>query len=166
MSDNGYYRERVKRAVSPESALSKLMVLCSRSEKCSGDAYKLLKRWEISESDAAAIIAQLVESRYVDDERYARAYVRDKARYSGWGAYKIRMSLKAKGLLETIIENALLELDEYEVLDKLVVTLQKKRNSIKGDISNYELKGKLFRFAVQRGYSFDQINSALAKVVL
>ena len=78
--------------------------LCARSEKSSGDALRLMQRWGVEPSARQGVLQKLLADRFIDDNRYAEAFVRDKIRLSGWGARKIRTSLRLKGIAAAIID--------------------------------------------------------------
>ena len=90
---------RKKRDKTPDEALAALMRLCARAEKSEGDARRLMRGWGLAERDAEGVLAKLVRDRFIDDARYAGAFVREKLRLSGWGEYKIRTALQHKGCL-------------------------------------------------------------------
>ena len=86
-----------KRAKTPEQALAALMRLCARAEKSQDDARRLMRGWGLAEREGEQVLARLVRDRFIDDGRYAEAFVRDKLRLSGWGEYKIRTAAAAAG---------------------------------------------------------------------
>ena len=87
-----------------KDCLSRLQKLCSKAEYCEADVYKKALKYMDSDAEAAARITRsLVEERYVDDLRYAGAYVREKANIQGWGPVKIRFQLRAKGVNDAVI---------------------------------------------------------------
>ena len=95
---------RTPKTKTAEQALQSLMRLCARSERSSGDALRLMKRWGVADDAARKVLAKLQAERFIDDSRYAEAFVRDKLNLSGWGAYKIEMSLRQKGVSKDIID--------------------------------------------------------------
>ena len=119
-----------------------------------------MKRWELSEEAQARVMAQLIEERYVDDRRYARAFVKDKICYNKWGRRKVQQGLWMKRIDKEIQDEVLDEIDEKEYLDVLKPLLKQKRKSIKAN-SDYELNQKLVRFAYGRGFTFDIIRQCL-----
>ena len=94
---------RTKKSKTVEQALASLMRECARSERSSGDALRLMKRWGLSDADAQRVLQRLQAERFIDDCRYAEAFVRDKLNLSGWGAYKIKSALRTKGVSNEII---------------------------------------------------------------
>lgn len=143
-----------------QQALSKLAALCSRGEHCQGEMHEKLRRWAIDGETAERIVQYLVEHRYIDDERYARAFAHDKLQYNGWGRRKIEQALRGKRVAAEIIERVLAATatDDYE--ERLRPLLAAKRKSIKAK-DERELTMKLIRFAMGRGFSYDQISHCL-----
>ena len=78
--------QKVARTKTAEQALVSLMNLCAKSEKCSADARRLMRGWGVSVADAERVLQRLVAERFIDDSRYAEAFVREKINLSGWGA--------------------------------------------------------------------------------
>lgn len=119
-----------------------------------------LRKWEIDETAQARIMQRLVEDRYVDDERYCRAFVRDKVRFDRWGPRKIEYALRQKQIDSSIYRPVMAEIDDSEYIDALRPLIESKRRSTKAS-SDYELNGKLIRFAMQRGYTMEIIGQCL-----
>lgn len=143
-----------KRAKSAEEALAGLMRYAARAERSSGDALRLMRRWNVPEADRERILHRLCESGFIDDRRFAAAYVREKSSLAGWGVHKIRAGLRAKGIPSDLVEEAVVR--EYEtgaVADRLQELLDRKLRSVSG--TAYEVKGKLVRFGLSRGYDYD-----------
>lgn len=143
---------------SADQALASLMRLCSRAERSSGDARRLMARWGVAESERQGVLDKLIEMRFIDDNRYASAYVRDRSRFGGWGVYKIRAGLKNKGVSQEIIESALAQLGDEPTGDNLRRQIERKAPKVKA-ANDYELKTKLIRFALSRGFEYDEVLS-------
>ena len=144
-----------------EKALDKMRRLCSRREYCVSDIRtKLMKELEGDAQKVEIALNKLKEERYVDDLRYATAYARDKAAISGWGATKIRYMLSAKGVSKEVVSKALNEVDETKASSRLEKLLENKYKSLKDDP---QWKIKLLRFALGRGYSYDEVNDQIRR---
>lgn len=155
---------RTKKTKTAEQALQSLMRECARSERSSGDALRLMKRWGVSDEDAAKVLARLQAERFIDDSRYAEAFVRDKLNLSGWGAYKIKMTLRTKGVAKDIIEEVVTPmLDETDMKERLEEIMVRRMRSLKYS-SPYDAKTKLIRFAASRGYDMEQAIECASKV--
>ena len=145
------------------SILNRAAKLCSTGEKCSSEIENKLISWGMSESDAEKALDYLRKNDFINDERYARFYVRDKLKFNKWGRFRISYSLKKKGVGSEIVEAAMTEIksEDYDaVLDQILLT---KARSL-GNIRSYENKAKLLRFAAQRGFLTDEIYKAIDRI--
>ena len=147
--------------VTEQGAYLQLAQLCARSEHCQHELTEKMRRWGMSDEAQARVMARLVGERYVDDERYARAFVRDKIRYNKWGRRKVEQALWAKHIDDDIRERVLGEIGDDEYLSVLRPLLQQKRRSVKAD-SDYELNQKLVKFALSRGFTYDIIRQCIS----
>lgn len=156
--------ERIKHIYSEQEAYIKLSALCASAEYCEVDLRKKMRNWEVLPSDAIeSIFSRLRAERFIDDERYARAFVRDKFRYNHWGRVRITQELKMRKISASVIEEALEEIPEDDNLDVLRQLISTKRKSVKGK-SDYEIKCKLIRFALGRGFQMDDIMKVVGDV--
>ena len=145
---------------SENDAYLTLAALCAQAEHCQWEMLEKMRRWELPEEEQARVMQRLVSERYVDDERYARAFVKDKVRYNKWGRRKVEQALWQKRIDEDIRKRVLDAVDDDEYLSVLRPLLKQKRKTIKAN-SDYELNQKLMRFAVGRGFTFDIIRQCI-----
>ena len=150
----------MKKDITEQEAYLQLAALCAQAEHCQQEMRDKMRRWELDETVQNRIIDRLIKERYVDDERYARAFVKDKIRYNKWGRRKVQQALWQKHIDADIQQRVLDEIDEKEYLDILRPLLKQKRKSIKAE-SDYEQNQKLVRFALGRGFGFDIIRQCL-----
>ncbi len=143
-----------------EINLHKAAALCSKSEHCENDIYEKLLSYGSSEAEAAKIVQYLVAEKYISNERYAVAFVRDKFRFSKWGRIKIAYALRQKKIESALIQTALQEIDDDEYLCALRELLQDKKRHTKAK-DKYDMQAKLFRFAASRGFESEAIQNAL-----
>ncbi len=146
--------------VTEQGAYLQLAQLCARSEHCQHELTEKMRRWEMSDEAQARVMDRLVTERYVDDERYTRAFVRDKIRYNKWGRRKVEQALWMKRIDKDIQQRVLSEVDDSEYLSVLRPLLRQKRRSVKA-ASDYELNQKLVKFALSRGFTFDIIRQCI-----
>lgn len=150
--------------LTPPEALHRAAALCSSAEHCTADIREKLARWGVTEADSRTIIDRLVQERFIDEQRYAVAFVKDKFRFSGWGRIKMRYALQQKRIDGSDIDHALATLDEEPYNDRLLELLQAKSRSIRDDDPEAR-RAKLFRFATSRGFESALIFNALKQVV-
>ena len=140
-----------RRDMTPETALNRAAALCARSEQAASDVRGKLLRWGLTPQQAQEVIDRLIDGGYLDDERYARAFVHDKFRFNGWGRLKIAHQLQAKGIDRAIIDEALTRIDEAEYRETLQRLLQARAQST-GNKDPQQARAALLRFATGRGY--------------
>ncbi len=148
-----------------KKALNRAMALTARSEKSAGEIRSKLMLWGITdENEISDIIAHLINEKFIDEKRYARMYVTDKLKFNRWGINKIRVMLKSKGIDLKIIESALENINREEYIAALKNELEKKRSSVKAK-NQYDLKGKLLRYALSKGYEPDLIHTMINRLI-
>jgi regulatory protein len=134
--------------------------MCAQAEHCEQEMRDKMKRWGVEPDAQDRVVARLVKERYIDNERYARAFVKDKIRYNKWGRRKVMQALWMKRIDDDIQHRVLDEIDDKEYIDVLIPLLKQKRKTIKAK-SDYELNQKLVRFALGRGFDFGIIRQCM-----
>ncbi|MCR4852971.1 MAG: RecX family transcriptional regulator [Prevotella sp.] len=150
----------MNKEISEQEALSRLTALCAASEHCQHDMTDRMARWGVAPDAQARIMEHLISHRYVDDERYARAFVNDKLTYNKWGPRKIDQALCQKRIDSQVRQRVLEDIDDDMFVETLRPLLASKRRSTRAS-SDYELNGKLIRFAMGRGFTMPQIRQCL-----
>lgn len=138
------------------AAYDKAALLCSKSEKCTSDIQEKLKIWGLSDEESEPVIEKLVAEKYLDDERFARAYAKDKFRFNHWGKQKIAHMLRAKHISSEILELAFEEIEDEAYSDELRKLLTDKEKSIRAK-DKYDKRSKLMRFALGRGFESSKV---------
>ena len=141
----------------------KLRNLCSRREYCSSDIRrKALTALDNDIDRAGKVMDLLIKDKYVDDYRYSCAYARDKASIAGWGPSKIRYMLSSKGVDRDVIDRAMLEIDESKADQRLDRLVRSRYTSLRNDP---QVRVKLLRYVVGRGYSYDEASSVIDELM-
>jgi regulatory protein len=150
--------------MAPEQALARLQRACSRAEKCVADVRRKLLEWEVAPEEATTIIARLQAGGFLDERRYAGAFVHDKITLSRWGALKVRKALKDKKVDDEIIREALGGIDKLTQERHLAYLLSRKHNSLK-PAPVAARKVKLLRFVLGRGFEYEMAVNAIDKLL-
>ena len=132
--------------------------LCARTEYCAADIAQLLYRHKVEPDNIEAIVKRLIDERFIDHERYVRAFVSDKFRFARWGRIKMRYALRQKGIDDHLINQAFDEVireDDYKTMVHDFVTARLK--TTKGR-TPYEVRQKVMRAALSRGYEMDYLH--------
>lgn len=156
-------KESAGKPMTEEQALARLTALCASAEHCTGEMIDKMTKWEIPEEAQARIMEHLVNNKYVDDERYCRAFVHDKMEYNHWGRRKIEQALYVKHVDKAIQTKVLDEIPDSDFIDILRPLLDQKRRQTRAD-NDYEMNIKLMRFAASRGFTIDQIRQCIEEV--
>lgn len=152
---------RPKKQVTEQEALLKLSALCSQAEHSSGEMRDKMRRWAMPADAIDRVIDRLVDERFVDDERFARFFVRDKVRFDRWGRRKIEQALYRKGIDSATRSRVLDEVSDDDYIEQLAELIAAKRRTVKAATA-YELNAKLIRFALGRGFGMDIIRHCIA----
>lgn len=148
------------KVLTQQEILQKLTALCANAEHCRWEMTEKMRRWEVDGPTQEKVMQYLVDERFVDDERYCRAFVKDKIRYNKWGRRKVEQALYAKHIDADISRKVLDEVSDTEYLAVLRPLLQGKRRQL-GALKDYETNARLVRFALGRGFTMDIIRQCL-----
>lgn len=124
---------------------------CSTAEHCRSEVRAMLERHGAEKPDIESIINNLVKEGFIDESRYARAFVHDKVRFAKWGRVKIAQALWQKRIPQDITDSALESIDYDEYLAALRDVVKAKFRTVKG-ATEYERKMKTMRSVCSRGY--------------
>lgn len=144
-----------------QEAYLRLAALCAQAEHCEYEMQEKMRRWEIADDAQARVMQRLITERYVDDERFARAFANDKVKYNKWGRRKVEQAMWLKHIAEDIRQRVLDSIDDEEYIAILRPLLQQKRRSVKAH-NDYELRQKLIKFAIGRGFTMDIIKQCIS----
>lgn len=133
---------------------------CSGAEHCLSEVRTKLMRGTDDEGVCDRVLQRLVSERFIDEDRYARAFVNDKLRFAKWGRKKIQQELWRKEISESVYRPILNDIDERQYVQTLSDLLKAKRKSLKAK-DEYDLKVKLLRFGTSRGFEPRYIYAAL-----
>ena len=137
--------------LTPDQVLDKMAKYCAYQERCVKDVKDKLKTYDIPEEEKTKILEYLLDNRFVNDERFAKSFVRGKINQSGWGVNKIRFHLVQKDIAKEIIEEALGQTDKEVYRQRLIDILTTKAKTVKA-VSDFEKKRKLAAYAMQKGF--------------
>ena len=137
--------------LSPDQVLDKMAKYCAYQERCVKDVRDKLKTFDISDEKKTEIFDYLLDNRFVNDERFAKSFVRGKLNQSGWGLNKIRFHLIQKGIDKGIIDEALEQTDEEVYRQRLIEILKTKSKTVNAS-NDFERKRKLAAYAMQKGF--------------
>lgn len=132
-----------------DSILKKVLHYCSYQDRCRSEVETKISSFDISSSDKEKIMQLLIDEGFIDDNRFARTFVRSKIHLKKWGVNKIKAALKQKGLNDEIIHDALAGIDPDIYRDELERLLKSKRIN---ESDEFKRKVKLAQYGIQKGY--------------
>ena len=138
------------------------MQLCSRREYCRKEIFDKLISWDCTPTEVCEVVDFLVEQGFLDERRYTEAFAKDKIRFNKWGRVKIAYMLRSQNIDRNMTLEVLSEIDETDYRQILAGELQKKYKTLRGNI--FEIKGKLFRFAIGRGFEPELVTEMISQI--
>lgn len=145
----------------PEKALEKAKWYCSFQERCKQHVINRLIAWKVEKKYFDSIIEKLEDDDFLNEERFAEAYVRGKFSQKRWGKIKITAQLYQLGVAKKWIDKALQnEINEEEYKKALHYLAEKKEAQLISETAT-ERKTKLFRYLASKGYETDLIQEVI-----
>lgn len=157
------FTQKKKKRYTEQEAYIKLSALCATCECCCQDIMKKMANWDMSDEEKNAVKEKLMKERFIDENRFARAFVRDKFRYNKWGKVRIAQELKMRNISSQDIDDGMEEIEEEDNLGMLRELIRKKKSSTKGK-NAYEVKAKLYRYAMGKGFSYNDIAKVIGDI--
>ncbi len=139
-----------KKYLSKQEALFKLQHYCAYQDRCHQEVRSKLLELGIYGNDLEEIMTDLVLENFLNEERFARSYVRGKFRIKKWGRVKINQSLEQKAVSKYCIQRGLEEIEEEDYLQTLTDLANKKLKSYGTNI--FETRQKTGLYLIRKGY--------------
>lgn len=132
-------------------ALAKAQDWCAYQERCQQEVRDKLYSYGLHHNDVENLISKLISDNYINEERFAKAYVGGKFRIKKWGRNKIKAGLRARKISEYCIRSGFKEIDEEEYIKTLKKLLDVKSKLLK-EKNAIRKKYKLLSYAGSKGY--------------
>jgi regulatory protein len=152
-----------KKQVTTEEALQKLKHFCGYQERSHYETQQKLYSLGLYKKDVEILLSQLIEENYLNEERYAQAFVSGRFRIKQWGRIKIKYELQLHKVSSYNITKALKSIDETDYLATLQALAVKKWASLKSE-QYLNRQAKTTSFLMQRGFEPNLIAAAIAKI--
>ena len=149
-------KKQTDKITSPEIALIKMQSWCAYQERCQQETRDKLYGFGLWPDAVENIISSLIESNFLNEERFAMQFTHGKHSIKKWGRIKIKIELKQKRVSEYCIKKAMQQIDDTEyilTLRKLIETKQRLTN----EKSPIKLKLKVLNYALSKGYERDLV---------
>ena len=152
-----------RQPLTPQQATNRAAALCARSEQAPKDIREKLLKWGLENHEASQVLQNLIEQGFLDEKRYARAYVKDKFAFNGWGKIKIAHQLKLKDISASTISEAMTAIDKDQYRNRLVELLRAKWRTVK-DREPRAAWAAMMRFAASRGFEAELASECIQQV--
>jgi len=140
----------------PQETLSRLRHWCDRQERCHQEVRFKAIEWGYYNDDVEELITELIEGNYLNEERFARAYVSGKLRIKKWGRKKIIQELKQKKISDYCINKGMEEIDDVEYLAILTHWIDRKNHQWKS-LKSFQRNGKIAQFCINKGFEAELV---------
>ena len=137
---------------------------CSKKELSAREVMIGLKKYQLKLSEKYKLINKLKKEKYIDHDRYAKAFTNDRFNFYKWGKLKIKQQLLIKGIEESLIENALSLIgdDAYQALIKELAL--KKKAQISTD-DHFQAKQKICNSLNTKGFEGELVYEIVEKIL-
>lgn len=145
---------------SKSEAITNIQRYCALQDRCHYEVRSKLLERGIYGDILEEMISDLISEGFLDEERFAKSFVRGKFRMKGWGRNKIVQELKLRQVSEYSIREGLKEIDDNEYMTTLEKLYQKKLKITKYK-DQYDRYKKMTAFLMSKGYEYDLIREVL-----
>ncbi|MEY8849877.1 regulatory protein RecX [Psychroserpens sp. XS_ASV72] len=147
-----------------DEAQRRLERYCAYQERCHLDVQKKLNEMRMIPEAKDKIIVHLLHHDFLNEERFAKAYVRGKFRIKKWGKQRLTLELKRRDIGKTIIASALKEIDHNDYLETFDALARKKVSTLRE--SNLQKKRKkLADYLLYRGWESSMVYDKVRELI-
>ncbi len=146
-----------------DAILARIHHYCAYQERCIRDVDNKLLQWKVSSVKRTQIIHHLKKEGFIDEERFARIFVRGKFHINKWGRAKIRAELKSRNIPDKIVRQSMEEIGEDDYIRTIRELVLKKKLEINNG-KHFNVREKIITFVTGKGYEFSLITKVLTEL--
>ena len=132
-------------------ATEKLKKYCAYQERSHKEVVDKLYKLGLYKNEVDQVLIALIQDDFLNEERFAQAFVSGKFRIKRWGRVKIKSHLKQKHISDYCIKKGMQEIDETEYFETLHYWLERKEREVEEE-NEFKKKGKIAAFLIQKGF--------------
>lgn len=140
-----------KKWISKAEGLKKLERYCAYQDRCHQEVRSKGIEIGLYGDELEEVIATLIETNFLNEERFARSFARGKFRMKKWGRMRIRRELRFRNISAYCIRKGLEEIEEQQYLATLDEIIQKRQEKHPG-LKPYQQRKKIVDYLQRRGY--------------
>jgi regulatory protein len=152
--------QKPNKVSSMSEALKKLEKYCAYQERSHKQVFQKCRDYGLTEDEANQILIELISGNFLNEQRFAEAYVKGKFKIKSWGKQKIVQGLNTAGVSKKLIESTIKEIDPKVYKETLIHLANKKRSTLKTG-TEFEKIIKIQRFLLSKGYKYEEISEAI-----
>ena len=139
-----------------EETKQKLVNYCVYQDRCHTEVEQKMREFVLIPEAKEEILLYLMKENYLNEERFAKSYVRGKFYIKHWGKTKIKIHLKQKGVTEKLITKSFSEIDEDDYFKTIQKLYENYESKLKG-LKEYQKKSKTIKYLLSRGFEYEMI---------
>lgn len=147
---------RQQKSYTVEEVISLMEHFCAYQDRCHSEVEKKLYEYRMIPEAKEKIIVHLISQNYLNEERFAKSFVRGKFNTKHWGKIKIKAALKQRNISEVNIKTAFNEIDAENYLSILTKEMVKKL-TVLHENNPWKRKKKTFDYLIQKGFEYNLI---------
>ena len=141
-------------------AKAKIEAFCAYQERCDQEVRKKLMGWKLAPDQIDVLISDLIQNNFLNEERFACAYVSGKFRIKRWGRIKIKQHLKSKNISDYSIRKGLNEIEEEDYWQTIREVAESKNRLIRAK-DKWDRLVKLQRYLHSKGYENSYVQEVM-----
>lgn len=134
-----------------ELATEKLKNYCAYQERSHQEVTDKLYKLGLHKNEVNEVITRLIQEDFLNEQRFAEAFVSGKFNIKKWGKVKIKAQLKQKRISDFCIKKGMEEIEEGDYFETLTYWVERKNREIKEE-DEFKKKGKIASFVIQKGF--------------
>lgn len=166
LSSMAFYEDqpRKKKRLEPKEAKLKAADFCAYQERSQQEVRDKLYSYGLHQDEVEDALADLIMDDFINEERFARAYVGGKFRMKGWGRQKILQGLKQHRISDYCVRKGMEEINPDAYYKTLKKHAERKLPSLNGQTA-YVMRGKLTQHLVMKGFEGDLIREVIDELM-
>ncbi|MBF8149741.1 RecX family transcriptional regulator [Winogradskyella sp. F6397] len=141
----------INKSYTVNEAQKKLEHYCAYQERCHKEVRQKLRDMNMIPEAIDVIMVHLIQENFLNEERFAKAFVSGKFRIKKWGKNRLLRELKFRGISKYSIDSALQEIDLDDYYNTLDALVQKRMEQVK-EPNVYKKKKKVVDYLLYRGW--------------